>query len=124
MGYDTSDFVRFAEKIGNGIVDVGREVADKAKQVGDTAGLKFKLLEKERELEKEFFQLGVEYFQKHNEDQMCEYSQVEKIKLLQEEIRGIRDEIAVYKGKGVCIRCGEFVDSNAKFCPHCGERLE
>lgn len=121
--YDTTDLKNWAEKIGNSIVDVGREVAGKAKQVGDTAGLNLKVLEKERELEKAFFQLGVEYFQEHKEDGEDEYLQMERIRQMQKEIRELRDEIASRKGKEVCCQCGEFVDERAKFCPNCGEKL-
>lgn len=122
--YDTSELKNFAEKIGNSIVDVGREVAGKAKQMGDTASLNLKVLEKERELEKEFFQLGVEYFKDHKEDPECEYIQIERIMVMQSEIRKLRDEIAARKGKDVCPQCGQFVEAHARFCPNCGQNLE
>ena len=121
--YDASDLKSFAEKLGNGIVDVGREVVDKAKQAGDTAGLNLKVLEKERQLEKMFFELGVEYFQEHKDNAEDEYLQMERIRQMQCELRALREEIATRKGKEVCNQCGEFVDEWAKFCPNCGEKL-
>ena len=121
--YDTTELKNWAEKIGNGIVDVGREVAGKAKQVGDTASLNLKRMEKERELENAFFELGVEYFQEHKGDAVDQYIQMERIRQLQKEVRDIRDDIANRKGKEVCYQCGEFVDERAKFCPNCGEKL-
>lgn len=121
--YDTSDLKNFAEKIGNGIVDVGREVAGRAKEFGDTAGLSLKLREKESNLEKLYFDLGVEYFKDHREDDEHEYEQIGQIEELQGEIRQLRDEIAFCKGKNVCYQCGEFVEKSARFCPNCGEKL-
>ena len=123
MIFDRDELSNLMAKGGDTLADTGKNIKESTKTIMDTAPISLKLKEKENYLEKQYFELGVLYFQKHAGDEEPEYEQVDRIKEVQEEIRLLRDEIAEIKGKDVCEGCGEFVDRTSRFCPNCGREL-
>ncbi len=123
MIFDKDEISSFMSKMGDTLADTGKSIKESTKTVMDTAPLALKLREKESYLEKQYFELGVLYYQEHKEDEETSYEQIRRIEEVQEEIRQLRDEMAEIKGKNVCMECGEFVDKDARFCPHCGKEL-
>ncbi len=123
MTYNTDDLKDLFNRVNSILVDAGKTVADTAKTTVDTAPLLMKIREKENYLEKQYFELGVLYYQNHVNDENPEFEQLKRIGEIQEELRALRDEMAQKKGKDCCPECGEFIEKNAKFCHHCGAKL-
>lgn len=124
MQYDSTDLRNFLNKMTDTIIDATKTVADSAKETVDVAPLSIKLHEKENYLEKQYFELGVLYFQEHSKDEEFEFDQMKRILDIQEEIRSLNDEIALRKGKGTCPDCGEFITKSTHYCPNCGTKLD
>ena len=123
MIFDKSELNNLVSKVGDTLVDTGKNIKETTKTALDTAPLSLKLREKESYLEKQYFELGVLYFQNHVDDEEPEFEQVRRIEEVQEEIRQLRDEIADKKGKDVCPSCGEFIEKEMRFCSNCGKKL-
>lgn len=123
MIFDRSELNSIVSKVGDTLVDTGKNIKETAKVAIDTAPISLKLREKENYLEKQYFELGVLYFQNHVDDEEPEFDQIRRIEETQEEIRQLRDEIADKKGKDVCPYCGEYIEKEKKFCANCGKKL-
>ena len=124
MIYDTSQLKSFINKAGDAVVDAAKTVTDAAKTTVDAAPIALKIREKESYLEKQYFELGVLYFQKHCKDENFEFEQMQRICEVQEELVILREELAEKKGKDVCPNCGEYVEKNVSYCSHCGSKLD
>ncbi len=124
MLFDKSEFNNLVSKVGDTIVDTSKNLKDATMTTIDTAPMSMKLREKESYLEKQYFELGVLYYEKHVHDEEPEYEQIKRITEVLEEIKELKGEIAEKKGKEVCPSCGEYVDKGVRFCPHCGKNLD
>ncbi|MBQ7077247.1 MAG: zinc ribbon domain-containing protein [Lachnospiraceae bacterium] len=124
MNFDSSDLRNMAEKACDTMVEMGKNLRETTKTVIDVTPLTLKLKEKESYLEKQYFELGILYYQEHEHDENPEFEQMGRISAIREEIKEVRRQIAEVRGKETCPGCGEFVEKGHIFCPHCGMKIK
>ena len=69
MIFDRDELSNLMAKVGDTLADTGKNIKESTKTIMDTAPISLKLKEKENYLEKQYFELGVLYFQKHAGDE-------------------------------------------------------
>lgn len=132
MKIGTEDVREFLGKVGDTLADAGKSVAETTKTMVDVAPLVAKQHEKERDLEKKYKELGKKYYEyvlskdsntaEEAFEENAEFVEVEAITALKEDICDLKKEIADKKGMKICDNCGETIDKNVSFCPHCGNK--
>ena len=84
----------FFEKLGDGIASVGKDVADKAKEVSDVVKYNNKIKNDESEITKCLVEIGRAYYEKNKENESDEYAVIlSKIKELYADIKVQEDLI-------------------------------
>lgn len=117
--------MNFWENIGETITTKGKEVADKAKNLTDIASLKGQIATCESTIQKNYKDIGREYFESHKNDEESEYeAQFFAIKNAMTAIEELKKKINEIKGTRHCNHCNEDVPANSIFCPKCGVKLE
>lgn len=115
----------FWENLGETISAKGKEVADKAKNITDIAGLKGQIATCENTIKKNYKDIGEAYYKAHKEDEQPEFAeQIEAIKMAETAIEELKQKISHLKGTKTCAKCGAEVPYDASFCPKCGEKME
>ncbi len=114
----------FFNKIGETIVNAGKDATQKAKDLSGAAKLNLDIRSKEDFVEKQYAELGKIYYQAHQgESDVDGAEHFELIKEALDAIDKMRIEIQELKGTKVCPRCGAEVADDAGFCSACGEKI-
>ncbi len=115
----------FYEGLGKKIQQTGQGAVDKTKKSAETVKLNSAISNLEREIEKEYTELGRKYYQKHAKDEQDPdlVPHFKKISDNLEEIQKNRDQIDEIKGMQKCPNCGRSISGTMVFCKYCGARL-
>lgn len=124
MAFDSKDLKNLVDKVGDTLSEAGRNLSATTKTVIDVTPLTLKLKEKESYLEKQYFELGILYYQDHEKDENPEYEQLARITAIRDEIKEVRSKIAEVRGKETCPSCGEYLEKGHTYCPHCGTKIK
>jgi len=111
-------------KIGETLVNVGKDATQKAKDLSGAAKLNLDIKSKEDFVQKQFAELGKIYYQVHEGEENVEGA--EHFELIAEAMAAIdkmKLELQGLKGTKVCPKCGEEVSEGAEYCSTCGEKL-
>ena len=79
---------------------------------------------KEDFIEKQYTEIGKQYFELHKEDEEPLFEEINLISESLMEIERLKSEIAEIKGKKKCPACGTVVEQDAVFCNKCGAKCE
>lgn len=112
------------EKISATVTNTGREVASKAKELAEIAGLNARIATEEAAIEKCLKEVG-RFLYEHRENP-CDNGLEERFKLVDEhyaEIARLKKEIRILKGVKVCEDCGAEVKAGVPFCGMCGHAV-
>lgn len=115
----------FLDKIGETLVNAGKDVKEKARDVSEVAKLKIDIRSKEEFVEKQYAALGKSYYEKHNGESECE--EAEQFFLISEaleEIERMKAEVLKIQGSAECPKCGAKMPDAATFCSNCGAKLD
>ena len=99
----------------------------KTEEVVSVQKQKFDIATIENKRNKDFEKLGKLYFESldNNESDNAQINVlVQEIKLKNEKIEQLKNEIKETKNARVCPKCSAFVDDNAVFCSTCGTKIE
>lgn len=97
----------------------------KASDVSGIARLTLKMKEEEKQLESELYNLGVQFFQEHNEEAKTFFPELaEKIRTLYAEMEKDRVELVYLKGNKICPSCGTELPGELACCTACGMNVE
>ena len=113
----------FFDGLGEKISKTARGLSGKAEVVYETQRIKNKTAGEERQAEKIMADLGRALYKRYREGISVEEGQralCEAIDQRMNEISRLKDELADVRGKKICPSCGNTVDRDACFCPHCG----
>lgn len=115
----------FWEDLGETISVKGKEVADKAKNITDIAGLKGQIATCENTIQKNYKEIGKKYYEIYADKDLNEFSQqmtaIKNAKNAEEELK---KKISQIRGTKHCNHCGADVDEHCDYCPKCGSKLE
>lgn len=106
------------ERISDTIVNTGKEVGLKAKEMTDKARIQYEIRRKEDALRQRFEQIGREYYEEHmDSEEMADVNEI------YEEIEELKDELAEIRGGKICPECGKKLMEDSVFCSYCGAEL-
>ena len=111
------------EKIGDTLVNVGRDVTQKAKDVSGIAKLRIDIRAKEDFIKEQYLELGKAYYEEHKGDAVKEQPQFDRIDEALEAIEEMEQQILALKKARVCPECGAEVSDEAGYCSTCGAKL-
>ena len=115
----------FFDKIGETISSKSKDVAKKAKDMAEIAGLNGKISTQEEIIRKAYLEIGKAFYEKYSNDLSNEFGvECEKITMANDEIAKIKSEIQKIKNCKVCSSCGAEIIGEAAFCPKCGYKFE
>lgn len=115
----------FFNKIGETISSKSKDVAKKAKDMAEIAGLNGKISTQEEIIRTAYLEIGKAFYDKYGKDLSNEYGvECEKITIANDEIAKLKSEIQKIKLTKVCSSCGAEIIGEAAFCPKCGYKFE
>ncbi|GHU41318.1 hypothetical protein FACS1894111_03410 [Clostridia bacterium] len=114
----------FFQKLGETLTEAGKEVSQKAGEVTATARLNLAIRSKQDFIQKQYAQIGKQYYELHQGDTEELFEEMTAIRDALLEITRLEDELAEAKNQKRCISCGEFTGADAVYCPKCGEKQE
>lgn len=113
----------FFDKLGKKIAEASRDVADKTKELTDTAKVKLDMKNKEDYIESQYTSIGKQYFESHQFDDSDEYPQIAMIKAAMDEIDELKAQLMNIKGAKECPNCHQMVPMDAEYCSFCGAKV-
>ena len=113
----------FFERLGDTIVNVSRDVTQKAKDVSGIAKLKLDMKAKEDFIKEQYAALGKWYYQEHKEEEGEQKAWIEHIDEALEAIAQMELKILELKKARVCQECGAQASDTAEYCSVCGAKL-
>jgi len=115
----------FFDKITETISSKSKDVAKKAKDMAEVAGLNGKISTQEEIIRKVYLEIGKAYYDRYKDDLSNEFGkECEKVTEANDEIAKLRNEIQKIKNYKVCSSCGAEITGEAAFCPKCGYKFE
>ncbi|MDO4284522.1 MAG: zinc ribbon domain-containing protein [Eubacteriales bacterium] len=108
----------FFDKLSDALTATGKDVAQKTKDVTETAKLTVEINSRKNLIENKYRELGKAYYEVHSDNP--EFPQVEEIAEAFAQIRALEAQIADIKGETRCASCGAVIGKEAKFCASCG----
>lgn len=99
----------------------GEALADKAKDLTDTTGLKFEKAQLKGEIEDIYAAIGKKVVEA-NDERFVE--EIALIKQKEARIVAIDEEVGDIQGKVKCPQCGTMVSDEHRFCPKCGFEMK
>lgn len=114
----------FFDKLGEKLAATGEEVSKKAKEMSEIVSLKNQIRTQENQLNEIYASIGKKLFEAHKDEEDNEFAaDFESIKTAVAGIATLNEQIREIKGTKVCSKCGASVETEASFCPTCGEKL-
>ena len=111
----------FFDKLGDRLIEVGREVSDRARDVSDSTKIQYDIRKKKQDLDDLYKGLGKKFFEENKD------SDDEKIAAIRDAISEIEDmekRVADLKGGRRCSKCGAVVPMDSGYCNKCGAKLD
>ncbi len=115
--------MEFFEKLGDTILNAGKDVTQKAKDVSGIAKLKLDIRSKEDFIKEQYIHLGKAYYEKNKGTDVPEKVQFERIEEALAEIAKMELQILELKKARKCPSCGAEAPDTAEFCSVCGAKL-
>ena len=112
------------EKIGDTIVNVGKDVSSKAKELSGVAKLKMDIRSKEEFVEKQYALIGKKYFETHKDDDILDYGECSSIEEALQSIKEMKKQLMELKGVKRCDKCGAEIPEGTNFCGRCGAKVD
>lgn len=116
-----------SQKVGDGVVDTYKVIADKSGRMFEGAKLKMAISDKEEELNEMYANIGrILYtsYKKGDEVDKNIAKECKKIDKMVSEIAEIKKEYLVSKDLRECAKCGEVIPLSSAFCEKCGAKQE
>jgi len=111
-------------KVKESLVNVGKEVESKAKDVSTVAKIKIDIHNKEVFLEKQYALLGKAYYEAHKDEDVEESVYFPSITEALIEIAKLNADLLAAQGAVECPACGSRQPQDKAFCSDCGGSLK
>ncbi|MCI8488837.1 MAG: zinc ribbon domain-containing protein [Lachnospiraceae bacterium] len=111
------------EKIGDTIVNVGKDVSQKAKEASSAAKLRLSIRAKEEFIKEQYMELGKLYYERYKKAGREDLPRFEQIDEAFEEIAQMEQQLMELKKVRKCPECGSEAAETAEFCSVCGAKL-
>ena len=113
----------FIERMGDALLNMGKDVSQKAKDVSGIAKLKLNIRSKEDFIRDLYIELGKAYYEKYQGEDVPEQIQFAQIDEAMEAIAQMEQQILELKGAKKCPGCGAEASDSAEYCCVCGAKL-
>lgn len=113
----------FFDKLGDTIINAGKDVTQKAKDASGIAKLKLDIRSKEDFIKEQYVELGKVYYKKNKGTDVPEKAEMERIDEAFEEIEKMKLQILELKKAKKCPECGAEAADAAEYCSACGAKL-
>ncbi|MCR5547035.1 MAG: zinc ribbon domain-containing protein [Lachnospiraceae bacterium] len=110
----------FLNKLGDSIVNAGKEVTEKAKDYTDAGKLQYEISKKKSEINEKYRALGKKYYAEHMEEKD---DSIVCITAAIDELHELERRLADTKGGIRCEKCGAIVPLGSSFCGKCGAKV-
>lgn len=111
-------------KVKEGIVNAGKEVESRAKEVSAVAKIKIDIHNKEVFLEKQYALLGKAYYEAHKDEDVEESVYFPSITEALVDIAQLKADLMAAQGAVECPECGSKQPQDKAFCSDCGAALK
>lgn len=115
--------MEFFDKLGETLMTAGRDVSQKAKELSGAAKLNLDIKAKEDFVQKQYAEIGRQYYEAHKDDASTEFEQFASIREALESIEQMKKDLLELKGAKACPQCGAKMSEDAAFCSECGASL-
>lgn len=112
------------DKLKEGLVSVGKEVEEFAKDTSKVAKLKYDIHAKESFLEKQYALLGKAFYNAHKDEEVEEKAYFPSITEAEQELARLNAELLDAQGAVACPSCGDKQPQGNDFCSGCGAALK
>lgn len=117
----------FFDTIGKKASEAYSATTKKTGEIAKETKLKMKIAENKSKINDLYEEIGKKVYEKHVKDESIDIkSELEdectKIDVLASEIKSCQTSILELKDRKKCPKCDSEIDSNAVFCPKCGEK--
>ena len=118
--------MEFFDKLTKKASETYKGAAEKTGKIAKEAKLKMKISDNKSKINSLYQEIGKKVYQKHTANENLNIKEdleeeCSKIDAYTAEIENYHKEILDLSDVKVCIKCGEHMDKQAKFCPKCGE---
>ena len=114
----------FLDSLQKNLSSVGKQAAEKAKDVADITVKTTQLHTEKQKLEECYARIGQRFYESMKdvpaEEDLVDFNEVEA---RLSAIGVLENEIQQLKGKKPCPNCGEMVDKDSNYCSNCGESI-
>ena len=108
--------MEFFDKLGETLMTAGRDVSQKAKELSGAAKLNLDIKAKEDFVQKQYAEIGRQYYEAHKDDASTEFEQFASIREALESIEQMKKDLLELKGAKACPQCGAKMSEDAAFC--------
>lgn len=108
------------DEIGKVLNTAKQDVTEGTKKLTETNRLNNDIQNKEAELNQHLLTLGKEYYIQFRAT--SEHESIPEVKRLRKELKTLKDDLLILKGKQRCPECGTENQNSVPFCPNCGTK--
>ncbi|MDO4942028.1 MAG: zinc-ribbon domain-containing protein [Lachnospiraceae bacterium] len=114
----------FFDDLQKNLSSVGKQAAEKAKDVADITVKTAQLHTEKQKLEECYARIGQRFYEA-TKDVPAEMDLVDfnEVEARLSAMKVLEDEIQQLRGKKPCPNCGEMVDKESNYCNHCGTSI-
>lgn len=113
----------FMERMGDTLLNMGKDVSQKAKDMSGIAKLKLSIRAKEDFVKEQYMEIGKAYYERNKGEEVPEQVQFAQIEEALEDIAQMERQILELKGARKCPGCGAEAADTAEYCSVCGTKL-
>lgn len=113
----------FIERMGDTLLNMGKDVSQKAKDMSGIAKLKLNIRSKEDFVREQYMEIGKAYYEMHKGEDVLEQERFVQIEEALEDIAQMEHQILELKGAKKCPGCGAETAETAEYCSVCGTKI-
>lgn len=114
----------FFDKLSETLLNAGKDVGQKAKDLSDAARMTMDIRTKEDQVQKMYTAMGKAYYEAHKDDADTEDISVTQVTEALAEIEKMKKDLLSLKGVIVCPACNAEIQAEDAYCKKCGVKIE
>lgn len=114
----------FFDDVKDTVVNTGREVGSKAKELAEVTKLKNSIAAQERKIKEQYEAIGKLYVENHGEEPEAIFKDaISAIRSAKMIIAQKQEELNQLKSVKICPACGAVIEEESSFCSKCGAKI-